>query len=315
MSIFTTLLTLAVVIAAVQCVPSTRKKTTCENKTAYLKCRKGYTISIITARYGRTDHATCPSKKIRTTYCSSRESFGIVKRSCNGRKFCKVRVTNKVFGDPCRGTYKYLSVRYMCKKIASTGISRSITCEKKKSTLSCRRGQVLDIVSANYGRTDPNTCYSRLIKTTHCSSSKSFYKTKTRCQGKRSCRLYSSNSVFGDPCRGTYKYLDVKYRCVAYQKPKTFTKTICESEKVTMICPSSMQLNILYASYGRTDGHTCSRYGMMRDTSCSAPGCVERVRKYCHGHHSCTIKASNSLFGDPCRGTYKYLKLKYQCVY
>ncbi|XP_033729975.1 L-rhamnose-binding lectin CSL3-like [Pecten maximus] len=308
------LLTLAIAITVVHCVPNIRKKTACENKSAYLKCSRGYTLSIRKASYGRSDHATCPSKNIRTTYCSSRESLNVVKRSCNRLQSCKVRASNKVFGDPCRGTYKYLSVRYVCKKTAPAGIQRSITCERKNSTLSCRRGQVLVILSANYGRSDPNTCYSKKIRTTKCASSKSFSKVKDSCQGKRSCQLYASNSVFGDPCRGTYKYLDVTYRCVA-KKPKTYSRTICESSNTTIKCPSSMQVNILFASYGRTDRSTCRRYRRMMDTSCSASGCVDRVKKYCQGHHTCTVKAANSVFGDPCRGTYKYLKLKFQCVY
>lgn len=33
----------------------------------------------------------------------------------------------------------------------------------------------------------------------------------------------------------------------------------------------------------------------------------------CNGKNSCTIKASNSVFGDPCIRTYKYLELAYNC--
>ena len=36
---------------------------------------------------------------------------------------------------------------------------------------------------------------------------------KKSCNGRRSCSLYASNSVFGDPCVGTYKYIWVHYRC------------------------------------------------------------------------------------------------------
>lgn len=34
-----------------------------------------------------------------------------------------------------------------------------------------------------------------------------------RCNGKNSCTVSASNSVFGDPCGGTYKYLEVSYVC------------------------------------------------------------------------------------------------------
>ena len=33
----------------------------------------------------------------------------------------------------------------------------------------------------------------------------------------------------------------------------------------------------------------------------------------CNGKNSCSIQASNSVFGDPCPGTYKYLELAYVC--
>lgn len=33
------------------------------------------------------------------------------------------------------------------------------------------------------------------------------------CNGKNSCTVRVSNSVFGEPCVGTYKYLDVAYVC------------------------------------------------------------------------------------------------------
>ncbi|XP_020606189.1 adhesion G protein-coupled receptor L1-like [Orbicella faveolata] len=39
-----------------------------------------------------------------------------------------------------------------------------------------------------------------------------------RCNGKTECQLQAVSSVFGgDPCRGTYKYLQVKYRCLEYR--------------------------------------------------------------------------------------------------
>ena len=33
---------------------------------------------------------------------------------CNGMSSCAVPVTNSVFPDPCRGTYKYLTVSFKC---------------------------------------------------------------------------------------------------------------------------------------------------------------------------------------------------------
>lgn len=33
------------------------------------------------------------------------------------------------------------------------------------------------------------------------------------CNGKNNCTLSATSSVFGDPCIGTYKYLEVDYTC------------------------------------------------------------------------------------------------------
>ena len=34
-----------------------------------------------------------------------------------------------------------------------------------------------------------------------------------RCNNKTSCAIQASNSLFGDPCVGTFKYLDIDYEC------------------------------------------------------------------------------------------------------
>jgi len=39
------------------------------------------------------------------------------------------------------------------------------------------------------------------------------------------------------------------------------------------------------------------------------------VESYCVGNNSCSIPATNSVFGDPCRGTYKSLNVKINYIY
>ena len=34
------------------------------------------------------------------------------------------------------------------------------------------------------------------------------------CKGKKTCTVPANNNVFGDPCGGTYKYLEVSWKCV-----------------------------------------------------------------------------------------------------
>ena len=37
-----------------------------------------------------------------------------VKSECEDKKKCSLYASNVVFGDPCVGTFKYLSVTYYC---------------------------------------------------------------------------------------------------------------------------------------------------------------------------------------------------------
>ena len=48
-------------------------------------------------------------------------------------------------------------------------------------------------------------------KLNHCSS---LGIVNGNCNGRRSCTIHANNGVFGDPCGGTYKYLEVSWTCV-----------------------------------------------------------------------------------------------------
>ncbi|XP_067110827.1 L-rhamnose-binding lectin CSL3-like isoform X2 [Osmerus mordax] len=93
-----------------------------------------------------------------------------------------------------------------------------VICEGHQGTLSCGSGSnVIRVLRANYGRTDNETCSSghppNQINNTDCLNPTTFLLVADLCKG-HSCSLYASNSVFSDPCYGTYKYLYVVYWCV-----------------------------------------------------------------------------------------------------
>lgn len=81
-------------------------------------------------------------------------------------------------------------------------------CESHSQEIKCP-GQIF-IQSANYGRLTKEICPSGPIKTTYCRAASSLAKVKADCHGRSSCVLYSNNGKFGDPCVGTYKYLEVR---------------------------------------------------------------------------------------------------------
>lgn len=81
--------------------------------------------------------------------------------------------------------------------------------------LDCAAGNI-SIVEAIFGRTeDSNVCSSTKIKTLECRSTTSEAIVKSECDGKPNCSIPVLNNVLGgDPCPGTYKYLNVTFTCL-----------------------------------------------------------------------------------------------------
>ena len=108
--------------------------------------------------------------------------------------------------------YLYVFLVQVCESYHNSGL--------KYANLDCNNGEVLNIIDANYGRQDKTTCSKAFswinenhLRNTQCVSKSSKGRVIEQCQGKQKCKLPSTNSFFGDPCIGTYKYLQVTYRC------------------------------------------------------------------------------------------------------
>merc|ERR1712013_306633 len=209
---------------------------------------------------------------------------------------------------------KVLMICLLQQSMAYSPINRQIVCEDRASTISCPVGRVIKIQRASYGRTSAYLCPHEEIRTTKCSSGYSYDKVSSSCNGGKSCKLVASNEIFGDPCGGTYKYLDVRYTCV---KSVTIKKIICEDSASTISCPVDTVIKIQSANYGRTSRSVCP-HTVIRTTKCHSYALAIlthlKVSISCNGSKSCRLVASNKVYGDPCGGTHKYLDVRYICV-
>ncbi|KAI8484063.1 hypothetical protein Bbelb_381810 [Branchiostoma belcheri] len=171
------------------------------------------------------------------------------------------------------------------------------TCEDDTLKLSCSNGEKLFILDAIYGRTtDFDTCCPRSwwskCGADSCPAPNSLEAVKTECQGKQQCSVEASNDVFGDPCHGVLKYLEVSSACIR-------------------------EALILDANYGRTtDSWTCSCHWWYYcgTKSCRAPTSLETVKTMCQGKQQCSVEASNDVFSDQCHGVRKYLEVSSACI-
>lgn len=94
------------------------------------------------------------------------------------------------------------------------GPTTTSICQNQKLTLHCGHGRVIKIRHANYGRTNYFTCPRGNLHTDDCESSDTKEIVKKRCNGRRKCTLTATNSIFGNPCHGTTKYLEVTFKCI-----------------------------------------------------------------------------------------------------
>ena len=82
----------------------------------------------------------------------------------------------------------------------------------------CPPGEILNIVSASYGRWDTQTCPyhdPNAMTNTACDHDVTTI-VAAECASQStpsSCDLTPTNGLFTDPCQGTYKYLKVEYTC------------------------------------------------------------------------------------------------------
>ncbi|XP_030588631.1 L-rhamnose-binding lectin CSL2-like [Archocentrus centrarchus] len=194
---------------------STERVITCESVdyVQRLSCETGVII-VQSALYGRADAETCsegrPADQLGNTDCSQKGTLDVIKKRCDGKKVCEINTNVVRTSDPCYGIYKYLDTTYACFPAID-----SVACEGSIANLRCDEGQVLLIHAADYGRHDTTTCsFGRpASQIQNISCSKSLSQVADSCNGKSSCAVKASNSMFGDPCVGTYKYLEVVYSC------------------------------------------------------------------------------------------------------
>lgn len=85
-----------------------------------------------------------------------------------------------------------------------------------------------------------------------------------------------------------------------------------ENQPATLNCGAGKIIqSISFASYGNPLANTCGSYAIR---SCNASSSKSVAQSACVGKQSCSINASNGVFGDPCLGVNKVLALQAVCV-
>lgn len=88
---------------------------------------------------------------------------------------------------------------------------------------------------------------------------------------------------------------------------------LCGGQKGFIRCLKGTKIQILTASYGRTDPMLCPD-GKTDTRTCHSKTSELKVKWNCNGYRTCHLQATDQNFGDPCPSYSKYLEVKYRCV-
>uniref|UniRef100_A0A671S5W8 SUEL-type lectin domain-containing protein n=1 Tax=Sinocyclocheilus anshuiensis TaxID=1608454 RepID=A0A671S5W8_9TELE len=183
-------------------------------------------ISVQLATFGRTSSQICsvgrPPSETSNTKCLTSDSgiMGRILSICDGLRECEIGTQGLASKDPCFGTYKYYTTNYIC---IPAGIFLSFPPFPVHYTMqACKCTEIMCCwVKAkncfNFSTCSTGQPASQLAKT-DCYTLNSQTVVTSVCEGKNSCSILASNSVFSDPCVGTIKYLYISYSCVSPSK-------------------------------------------------------------------------------------------------
>ncbi|XP_019639913.1 PREDICTED: L-rhamnose-binding lectin CSL1-like, partial [Branchiostoma belcheri] len=163
----------------------------------------------------------------------------------------------------------------------------------------CPAGRYSNRVRSTTCTPCPAGQYSSGTRSTGCTNCPGGIFTSTAgSQRCTACRYGGTSNAAGRPaCQGSTR----------------LSSRVCEDETMSLSCNYGLEIQVHYAMYGRKNGSTCKK-GWLLTHDCASSNSLSKVREYCQGRRTCSIQASNSVFGEPCFGTAKYLEATYTCI-
>ncbi|XP_051947232.1 L-rhamnose-binding lectin CSL2-like [Xyrauchen texanus] len=200
------------------------------------------------------------------------------------------------------------------------------TCEGETASPTCAQGTI-KVLAANFGRTNTTACSTgwsvTQLSNIQCTKDISV-SLASQCDGNQNCSIIVNTAVFGDPCPGIYKYMNVSYTCVLpaevddpiceVNTAGLYCEKICQNKLRTISCEEGRTISVQKANYGKRDFLICPHSDFNATSSkCNSPQ-TKVLHLWCKGKRHCNLYASSLLFLDQCPHIYKYLEVSYSCV-
>ncbi|XP_078575679.1 uncharacterized protein LOC144861581 [Branchiostoma floridae x Branchiostoma japonicum] len=284
----------------------------------HLSCNSGSTLQVSDAMYGRSSKDHCKWSLI--TNCRSSSSLSAVRHRCQGRRTCSVPASNDVFGEPCWAVPKYLEVTYKCFGFLL------LASQSSKMRLTVRVLLALAIFGTWAQAQEKclvgnGASYRGTVSVTKTAKTCQRWDRQSPHQHSRAPHDYPYSGLEGNYCRnpdgepgpwcyttdpGTRWELCTVPPCI---ESSLMSRRVCEDDTMYLSCGSGSTIHVSYAMYGRNDKDHC-KWSLIK---CQSSSSLSDVRGRCQGRSSCSVPASNHVFGDPCWAVPKYLEVTYKC--
>ncbi|VDI31673.1 Hypothetical predicted protein [Mytilus galloprovincialis] len=290
-------------------------KVICENEKSTIDCN-GREIVIVDAYFGRRDGTTCLKAGQKSESCETGAKSAVTQK-CFRRQSCYLEAKSSTFGTECTNTANYLSVTYRCKDYPTS----LVICQNYQAKLICPQNQQIQITKGFFGRSNKVTCFIGNVGNTKCSASGVQQKLRTLCNGKRECSLSAGGNMFGNPCPGITKYLELQYKCVSIKlapspviankdQPRWKMLTFCKTPDFKLRCYKKYGrvIEVVRVMHGKTNLGTCTK-----GNTATCESVLSKLRRQCDDTHICPIKPASFGLVDLCHDKSKYLKITYKC--
>ncbi|XP_072018480.1 scavenger receptor cysteine-rich domain-containing protein DMBT1-like [Amphiura filiformis] len=157
------------------------------------------------------DNLGCTGREMSLDRCIHR-GWGINHSRCSHSHDVGVICTDGAL--TATGTYETKGKTTTSELYQTKGVViHDLVCEDLTFYLECDAGRSISAIYVLYGRQSSEVCTDRPFDIDTCAAADSLAVVQQRCDGKQTCGIPASDNIFGDPCNGTYKYLEIQYTC------------------------------------------------------------------------------------------------------
>ncbi|KAJ8043031.1 Adhesion G-protein coupled receptor G4 [Holothuria leucospilota] len=144
--------------------------------------------------------------------------------------------------------------------------------------IKCATDEMINVISANYGRTNTNICQDG-TKTNSCVLDSSILVVRSLCQGQSKCTI-STSDFTTDPCPDVSKYIEVNYTCEPKASASCSSANTCDEKTEVCVDKKGGIVCECAENYQRGNDRNCQAM-----TCANSPTVCNAINERCEDMH------------------------------